>query len=67
MIVQRSQRVLRSPPLPASALDIKVDDFDVAERAVLALGASKTGSESQTFRVYRDPAGHPFCLIKPPH
>ncbi len=46
-------------------LDIKVDDFDVAEPAVLALGATKTGSETQTFRVYRDPAGHPFCLIKP--
>ena len=46
-------------------LDIKVDDLDVAEPAVLALGATKAGSETQTFRVYRDPAGHPFCLIKP--
>ena len=46
-------------------LDVKVDDFDTAEPAVLELGATKTGSETPTFRVYLDPAGHPFCLIKP--
>jgi Glyoxalase-like domain len=46
-------------------LDIKVENFDVAEPALLALGATKTGSETPTFRVYLDPAGHPFCLIKP--
>ncbi len=46
-------------------IDVKVDDFDVAEAAVLALGATKAGSDKPTFRVYLDPAGHPFCLIKP--
>jgi len=46
-------------------LDVKVDDLDVAEKAVLALGATRTGSEQAVFRVYLDPAGHPFCLIKP--
>jgi hypothetical protein len=46
-------------------LDVKVDDLDVAEKQVLALGATRTGSEQETFRVYLDPAGHPFCLIKP--
>jgi catechol 2,3-dioxygenase-like lactoylglutathione lyase family enzyme len=46
-------------------LDVKVDDFDVAEAAVLELGARKTDSATPTFRVYLDPAGHPFCLIKP--
>ncbi len=46
-------------------LDIKVDDLDVAEAAVLELGATRTGSETPTFRVFLDPAGHPFCLIKP--
>ena len=46
-------------------IDVKIDDFDVAEAAVLALGATKAGSDSPTFRVYLDPAGHPFCLIKP--
>lgn len=46
-------------------LDVKVDDLDEAERAVLELGATTTGSGTQTFRVYLDPAGHPFCLIRP--
>jgi catechol 2,3-dioxygenase-like lactoylglutathione lyase family enzyme len=46
-------------------LDVKVDDLAVGEEAVLALGATRTGSETPTFRVYLDPAGHPFCLIKP--
>lgn len=46
-------------------LDVKVDDLEVGEAAVLALGATRTGSETPTFRVYLDPAGHPFCLIKP--
>jgi hypothetical protein len=46
-------------------IDVLVDDLDAAEQAVLALGATKTGSDKETFRVYLDPAGHPFCLIKP--
>ncbi|CAN5358489.1 VOC family protein [soil metagenome] len=46
-------------------LDVKVADFEVAEPAVLALGATATGSATPTFRVYLDPAGHPFCLINP--
>lgn len=46
-------------------LDVKVDDLDVAESAILELGATPTGSVTPTFRVYLDPAGHPFCLIKP--
>lgn len=46
-------------------IDVKVDDFDVAETAVLAIGATRTGSEHKGFRVYLDPAGHPFCLITP--
>ena len=46
-------------------IDVKVDEFDVAEAAVLALGVTKAGSDTPTFRVYLDPAGHPFCLDKP--
>ncbi|GAB2452743.1 catechol 2,3-dioxygenase-like lactoylglutathione lyase family enzyme [Conyzicola lurida] len=46
-------------------LDIKVDDLDAAEAGVLSLGATRTGSEKETFRVYLDPAGHPFCLVSP--
>jgi hypothetical protein len=46
-------------------LDVTVDDMDAAERQVLALGAVKAEvqpSENDSFRVYLDPAGHPFCL-----
>ena len=46
-------------------LDIKVDDLDAGEAAVLALGARLTGRGGQTYRIYLDPAGHPFCLINP--
>jgi catechol 2,3-dioxygenase-like lactoylglutathione lyase family enzyme len=44
-------------------LDIRVDDLDVAEQKVLALGATSMDSGTATFRVYVDPAGHPFCLV----
>jgi catechol 2,3-dioxygenase-like lactoylglutathione lyase family enzyme len=46
-------------------LDILVDDVDSAESEVLALGATRvTGAvEDGTYRVYRDPAGHTFCLV----
>jgi hypothetical protein len=46
-------------------LDVRIDDFEVAEAAVLALGATRTGAGTEAYRVYLDPAGHPFCLIKP--
>jgi hypothetical protein len=45
-------------------LDIRVDDLDEAEVDVLALGAERLDAGGPTFRVYRDPAGHPFCLVK---
>jgi len=56
-------------------LDVDVADIDEAERRVLALGATRLpwGSAEEEakgmrepvpagFRVYADPAGHPFCL-----
>lgn len=43
-------------------LDVEVDDIEVAERQVLALGATRLPSDESGFRVYADPAGHPFCL-----
>jgi catechol-2,3-dioxygenase len=46
-------------------LDVLVDDLDAAERAALALGATKTGVGEKTFRVFTDPAGKPFCLTRP--
>ncbi|MET1052815.1 MAG: VOC family protein [Mycetocola sp.] len=44
-------------------LDIEVTDIDQAEPAVLALGATEAGYREDDFRVYLDPAGHPFCLV----
>jgi catechol 2,3-dioxygenase-like lactoylglutathione lyase family enzyme len=45
-------------------LDIRVDNVDAAERAVLALGAQRLpATREQGFRVFADPAGHPFCLV----
>ncbi|MEV6959204.1 VOC family protein [Streptomyces sp. NPDC051207] len=45
-------------------LDLDVKDLDAAEKAVLELGAKPLDTEDRerTFRVYADPAGHPFCL-----
>jgi len=46
-------------------LDFDVDDLDAGERAVLGLGARKAQEQpgGDNFRVYLDPAGHPFCLV----
>ena len=44
-------------------LDLTVADVDTAEAEVLALGARRLPSDGPgSFRVYADPAGHPFCL-----
>jgi glyoxalase superfamily protein len=44
-------------------LDVIVEDLDSAEAAVLDLGATKHDHQpGNTFRVFLDPAGHPFCL-----
>lgn len=45
-------------------LDFVVDDMDAAERWVLGLGARlvEDGENHPTFRVFRDPVGHHFCL-----
>jgi catechol 2,3-dioxygenase-like lactoylglutathione lyase family enzyme len=52
------------PAIPQQMhLDVMVEDFDSAEPAVLELGATKHEHQpGKTFRVYLDPAGHPFCL-----
>ncbi|MEO5900361.1 MAG: VOC family protein [Ilumatobacteraceae bacterium] len=45
-------------------LDFDVPNLDAGEAAVLALGAAKHQFQpGTTFRVYLDPAGHPFCLV----
>jgi predicted enzyme related to lactoylglutathione lyase len=44
-------------------IDVVVDDLDAGEAAVLELGATKHAHQpGTTFRVFLDPAGHPFCL-----
>ena len=44
-------------------LDFDVEDADAAEARVLAAGATKFDYQpGDHFRVYADPAGHPFCL-----
>jgi predicted enzyme related to lactoylglutathione lyase len=44
-------------------IDVMVENLDEAEAAVLALGATKHDYQpGTTFRVFLDPAGHPFCL-----
>lgn len=51
-------------PVPQQLhLDVVVDDLDAGESAVLELGATKADVQpGETFRVFLDPAGHPFCL-----
>jgi predicted enzyme related to lactoylglutathione lyase len=44
-------------------IDMLVDDLDAAEAAVIALGATRHPDQPGTsYRVFLDPAGHPFCL-----
>ena len=44
-------------------LDLLVRDLDVGEASVLALGATRLPGGGERFRVFADPAGHPFCLV----
>ncbi|GAA1148928.1 VOC family protein [Streptomyces hebeiensis] len=47
-------------------LDLDVTDIEAAQEQVLALGATPLDLDDdggrRGFRVYADPAGHPFCL-----
>jgi catechol-2,3-dioxygenase len=47
-------------------IDVTVDDPDAAEQQVLAVGATRhevqPAGDDGDFRVFLDPAGHPFCL-----
>jgi hypothetical protein len=46
-------------------LDFDVADLDLGEEQVVALGAVKADVQPQPdeWRVFLDPAGHPFCLV----
>jgi predicted enzyme related to lactoylglutathione lyase len=51
------------PTRPQQAhLDINVDDLDAGEARALELGATRLDGGGERFRVFADPAGHPFCL-----
>ena len=56
-------------PIPQQAhLDFDVKDLNKAEYELLAIGAVKSpiqtsSNPEENFRVYFDPAGHPFCLV----
>jgi catechol-2,3-dioxygenase len=53
------------PAYPQQAhLDLVVADFDAGEARALELGASRLDAGGERFRVFTDPAGHPFCLIR---
>ncbi|MEU0900354.1 VOC family protein [Streptomyces massasporeus] len=47
-------------------LDFGVADLDRAEERVLAHGATvlDAGADGRGWRIYADPAGHPFCLVR---
>ena len=46
-------------------IDFDVTDLEAGEAAVIALGARKAELQPSpgSFRVFLDPAGHPFCLV----
>jgi catechol-2,3-dioxygenase len=53
------------PRYPQQAhLDIAVEDLDTGEGQALQLGAARLEGGGETFRVFADPAGHPFCLTR---
>ena len=51
------------PAYPQQAhLDILIDDLDAGEARALELGASRLDGGGERWRVFADPAGHPFDL-----
>lgn len=59
----------RAPEWPGQAvpqqmhIDVVVEDLDKGEAEVLKIGATRAEHQpGTTFRVFLDPAGHPFCL-----
>ncbi|MGB3444347.1 MAG: VOC family protein [Actinophytocola sp.] len=47
-----------------SHLDLGVPDLDAAHGEALAAGAVLLDDSRKAWRVYADPAGHPFCLVR---
>ena len=52
------------PAYPQQAhLDLAVRDMDAAEAEAFELGATRLEGGGESFRVFADPAGHPFCFV----
>jgi len=47
-------------------LDVFVGDVNAAERQVIGIGGQPLPGSGENWRVYADPAGHPFCLVFDP-
>lgn len=45
-------------------VDVRVEDLDEGERRALEIGATRLEGGGEAFRVFADPAGHPFCLVE---
>lgn len=45
-------------------IDFDVPDIRAEHERVLGLGARLLDDTPETFWVYADPAGHPFCLVR---
>ncbi|MGW5231478.1 VOC family protein [Streptomyces nodosus] len=47
-------------------LDLAVEDLDRAQEDVLNRGAAllDAGDGQRSWRIFADPAGHPFCLVR---
>jgi catechol 2,3-dioxygenase-like lactoylglutathione lyase family enzyme len=53
------------PAYPQQAhLDLIVDDLDAGEARATELGARRLDAGGERFRVFVDPADHPFCLVR---
>ena len=56
--------------LPQQAhMDFHAKDLDIAEKQLLEIGAVKADFQPKPhrFRIYLDPAGHPFCIVQSDH
>ncbi len=56
--------------LPQQAhMDFHAKDLDIAEKALLEIGAIKAEFQPkpERFRIYLDLAGHPFCMVQNGH
>ncbi|GAA5611573.1 VOC family protein [Streptomyces platensis] len=60
----------RAPRWPDSTypqqfhLDLDVPDLDQAQEQVLGFGATLLHVDTRGWRIFADPAGHPFCLLR---